>query len=411
MKVTHPFKAGEQYVCNNNLSFMIFSVMSAMVFLGPLSLAKYGLWIICMGVMMIHWQKKWNWPMTLYLVFILWNVYTLTYTTHLHQGLMMIIKFSLPILYFWLGYNAITGTEDLIVFFKKVSIITVVYSFFIGGLSCKLWNPLYELVLYKSDSLFISYASLADFYATLICVPIAMFLCTRDKKYLIAAALLLLSSILDSVRTGIGAIMIGAMMLLLYHKRSSSVPLLLILAMLFLTIFLMIPEIRDKSFAESGYQVEVSDASSIDWSRVDKNGREYTWEIVKEQCYYRNPVVGSGCGSALGWLKDRSKGGGVALVHSDWVQMMSESGNVGLFLYLTFAILLLVLIFAKVLSLKRDLLVSILGGVVAASFAACFFCMAFDNVITYAQQAYVYPFMLYGIFQKVLDLKSKKGWV
>ena len=41
MIIKHPFKVGEYYECNNNLSFMIFSVMTAMVFLGPLSLVKY----------------------------------------------------------------------------------------------------------------------------------------------------------------------------------------------------------------------------------------------------------------------------------------------------------------------------------------------------------------------------------
>ena len=37
MIIKHPFKVGEYYECNNNLSFMIFSVMTAMVFLGPIT--------------------------------------------------------------------------------------------------------------------------------------------------------------------------------------------------------------------------------------------------------------------------------------------------------------------------------------------------------------------------------------
>ena len=46
--------------------------------------------------------------------------------------------------------------------------------------------------------------------------------------------------------------------------------------------------------------------------------------------------VGSGCGGALGWLKDINSKGGLVLIHSDWVQMMSESGNIGLCLYILF---------------------------------------------------------------------------
>ena len=51
MIIKHPFKVGEYYECNNNLSFMIFSVMTAMVFLGPLSLVKYAIWIFFMLLM------------------------------------------------------------------------------------------------------------------------------------------------------------------------------------------------------------------------------------------------------------------------------------------------------------------------------------------------------------------------
>ena len=55
MIIKHPFKVGEYYECNNNLSFMIFSVMTAMVFLGPLSLVKYAIWIFFMLLMSRRW--------------------------------------------------------------------------------------------------------------------------------------------------------------------------------------------------------------------------------------------------------------------------------------------------------------------------------------------------------------------
>ena len=103
MIIKHPFKVGEYYECNNNLSFMIFSVMTAMVFLGPLSLVKYAIWIFFMLLMSRRWVKKWDGVMTIYLIFILWNLYTLTYSHYIFQGWMMIVKFCLPILYFWVG--------------------------------------------------------------------------------------------------------------------------------------------------------------------------------------------------------------------------------------------------------------------------------------------------------------------
>ena len=53
-------------------------------------------------------------------------------------------------------------------------------------------------------------------------------------------------------------------------------------------------------------------------------------------------------------------------------------------------------------------MLTLLGGTTAGAFAACFFCMGFDNVITYAQQGYVLPFMLFGIFLKTIDLTENR---
>ena len=76
-------------------------------------------------------------PMGQEMIFILWNLYTLTYSHYIFQGWMMIVKFCLPILYFWVGYNAVKEELDLWVFLKRTVLICVIYSFLIGGVSAK----------------------------------------------------------------------------------------------------------------------------------------------------------------------------------------------------------------------------------------------------------------------------------
>lgn len=126
-------------------------------------------------------------------------------------------------------------------------------------------------------------------------------------------------------------------------------------------------------------------------------------------CYNPNPTFGSGCGGALGWLKDINSKGGLVLIHSDWVQMMSESGNIGLCLYILFAVFMLFKVLAITWRYRNNKMLTLLGGTTAGAFAACFFCMGFDNVITYAQQGYVLPFMLFGIFLKTIDLTETEN--
>lgn len=84
--------------------------------------------------------------------------------------------------------------------------------------------------------------------------------------------------------------------------------------------------------------------------------------------------------------------------------MMSESGNIGLGLYILFALLMLFKVLLVTWRYKWNIMLTLLGGTTVGSFVACFFCMGFDNVITYAQQGYVFPFMLFGIFLKAVDL-------
>ncbi len=401
MIVKHPFDDGKYYECNNDLSFMIFSVLTAMVFLGPLSLVKYAIWIVIMLWMSRRWVKKWNSVMTIYLLFILWNIYTLTYTQYMFQGWMMIIKFCLPILYFWLGYNAIEEKTDLWVFLKRTTVICVVYSFLIGGVSAKLLSPLYNLLCFGTGGTFISYASLADFYAILICIPIMMYLFTSERKYLYAAGLLFLSSLLDSVRTGIGASIIGLSFMFLVYKKGRAIPVVALLITIFVGSVFLIKPVKEKMFGKDADTVTLS---NVDDTRIKTNGREYTWEKIMNRCYKPNPTFGCGCGGALGWLKDINSRKGILLMHSDWVQMLSESGDIGLWLYILFAALMLFKVLAVTWQYRGNKVLTLLGGTTVGAFTACFFCMGFDNIITYAQQGYVLPFMLYGIFLKAVDL-------
>ena len=314
---------------------------------------------------------------------------------------MMNVKFCLPILYFWVGYNAVKEELDLWVFLKRTVLICVIYSFLIGGVSAKLISPLYGFLCFGTGGTFVAYASLADFYAILIGIPVMLYIFTSERKFLYAAGLLFLSSILESVRTGIGASILGLSLLFLAYKKGRAVPAVMLLIALFVGSVFFVKPVKDKMF---GKQAETVTISNVGKAKIETSGREYMWKRIMNHCYNPNPTFGSGCGGALGWLKDINSKGGLVLIHSDWVQMMSESGNIGLCLYILFAVFMLFKVLAITWRYRNNKMLTLLGGTTVGAFAACFFCMGFDNVITYAQQGYVLPFMLFGIFLKTIDL-------
>lgn len=388
MLVKVPWYEGWKYECNQPLSFLIYSILTAMLFLGPLSLVKYGVWIVILLLMMYRGAFRYRFNMVLgaYTLFVLWNLYTMTYTPYPEQGWMMILKFCLPYLYFWLGYNAIQCEDDFYVFLEKTCWICCGYALIIGGVSAKFISPLYVFLNFTSGGLFVSYASLADFFAVLITVPITMYFATNKRKYLWMAAWMFLSTILESVRTGIGASVLGLSFFYMIYKKGKSIPYIGLMVILFITSIFAVPEVREKMFGSKANTVSVGSASM---DQVEMNGRNFMWERIMEHSYYGHEMMGSGCGASLGWLKEKaSKEGGIVLIHSDWVQMLSESGNIGLGFFVFFIIVLLWVILSETWKYKGFITITFVGAMTVASFVACFFAMGFDNVITYAQQGF-----------------------
>lgn len=404
MVIKVPWDKGYVYECNQNLSFLLYSILTAMLFLGPLSIVKYAVWIVILLGMM--YRNKFNWRfnkiMGTYSLFVLWNLYTMTYTAYPGQGWMMILKFCLPYLYFWLGYNAIQSENDFYLFLEKVCWICCGYALIIGGFSAKFINPLYKFLNFTTGGLFVSYASLADFFAILITVPITMYFATKKRKYLWMSAWLFLSTVLESVRTGIGASVLGLAFFYMLYKKGKSIPYIGLIVLLFIGSIFAVPEVREKMFGDKASTVTVGTASM---DNVEMNGRNFMWERIMNHAYYGHEIKGSGCGAALGWLKEQSsKDGGLFLIHSDWVQMMSESGNIGLGIFIFFALVMLIIVSTETWKYTYNESVTYSGAIVIASFVASFFAMGFDNVITYAQQGYVIPFVFLGIFYKLKDL-------
>lgn len=404
MVIPDPWVKGQKYVCNQNLSFLIYCVLTAMLFLGPLSLVKYVVWIVIMLMMCFKpgFRKPWNGVMGAYSLFVLWNLYTMTYSQYPSQGWNMIIKFCLPYLYFWLGYNAITCNDDIYAFLKRTCWICCVYALIIGGFSAKFLSPLYAFLNFKTGGLFISYASLADFFAIIFPVSFIMYFETKDKKYLLIAFWLILSTILEGVRTGIGASVLSLSFFYMIVKKGRAIPMIALIIVSFIISVFAIPSVREKMFGDDATSVSVGIASM---ENISLNGREYMWEKIMDQWYSGHETFGSGCGTALGWLKDVNKDGGLLLIHSDWVQILSESGQVGLGLLILFAVVMIFKVLTISVSLKKYKCATYAGGLTVGAFAACFFAMGFDNVIMYAQQGFVIPFVLLGIFYKSVDLK------
>ena len=399
---------GEYYLLSPNMYFAIFTVCTAPVFLGSLSLLKYGLWFAALLILIFigKVRMKFEAMTATYGIFFLWLCYTMTYTTAPRDGMMMLIKFLLPMLFLWLGYSAINNEKDLIIFLKVVNIVACVYCLTMGGFAATFIPPLYIF----SMGIFSTYAAFADYLTAVFIVPIMLYWLTREKKYIFCALWMVLSTVLESVRTGMGGMMLVFVVALLLKNKVKAIPGLLVAGGLFLSVVLFVPSVNEKFFGEDAGKVSATDivqGGAMSMDKIEMSGREYTWERVKDNCYYGNEVLGSGLGSSGRFIKDYGNAhNSVVMMHNDYLQIICDTGLVGITLLTIFYVMVILKVTSNVSLCRSSPLVKLTGIMALSSMIGIAFCMYFDNVVSNSMQSMVIPYIYLGFFLKALDLEK-----
>ena len=403
---------GESYLLSRNMYFVMFTVCTAPVFLGSLSLLKYGLWftMILLLLFTAKIRAKFEATTIMYLIFFLWLCYTMTYTSVPRDGLMMLVKFLLPIQFLWLGYSAINNEKELIIFLKIVNVIACIWCLVIGGFSATFIPPLYHFAM----GIFSTYAAFADYLTSIFIAPILLYWLTKEKKYILCALWMVLSTVLQSVRTGMGGMMLVFVVAILLHHKWKAVPGVLFAGALFLGTILFVPEVNEKFFGDKAGTVTSTDIienNALSLDNIDTNGRNYTWEHILEKFYIGKESTGSGLGTAIRYLKDkwRFENEGAGLIHNDYVQLLAETGYIGVALLILFYIFMIIKVISYVLLRRTSSLTNLTGIMALSSMAGIAFCMYFDNVVSTSMQSMIMPYIYLGFFLKAIDLDRKNN--
>lgn len=407
--VTNPFDKDGQIVISFELYFLVYSVLTAMIFLGSLSLMKYAFWILFLLFLVISHRIEIKlggivWTYILFLIYAVISV--LIFSTAKFQALMLLIKYALPLFYLWLGYTAINDSDDLLYFMKKVAVGMCVYALIIGGFAAKFLPPLYGFLNFGSGGLLISYASLADYFSGLVVVPFGLYIITHDRRWLYAIFWIVLSTILETVRTGLGGLFLASSLFLITIFKGRAIPWIAGLCIVAVVVVFTVPSFREKMFFEEKNFSEVS-VSDMNFDNIRSNARGAIWDINMNRFYYPHKITGSGLGTSVEWMKNRP---GLKLIHSDYVQILCDLGLIGITLFGLFVLVTFFSIFSIAWASETPFVLKLLGGMALGSCGGIFFSMAFDNVITYAQQSFVIPFILIGMYLKVKDLYIQGLW-
>ncbi len=410
--IKFPYKEETMYVMSPTLYFTIFTVCTAPFFLQPFTLLRYAIWLVAIMLLIINGKLKIKMhivPIT-YIVLLLWILLTITYTTASYTELILsgYVKYCLPLFFFWLGYNAIDTKYSLMLFMRFVIFSAVFYSFWIGGLSATFYPSVYFSPF--GTGLFLTYAGLADYFTSLFPIPILLFFITKRKIYLIFAILLILSTILEAVRTGIGGIAIASTLTLIGLYKQRSVPIIFILFLLFAAVLTFVPSIKEKMFFEENVKYEeVVSTEVLNKEDIRDNGRYEMWERALNRLYKSKELIGSGVGSVKEWLsQEHLKNNMALLLHNDYVLLMCETGLIGLTLYIIFIILFISTCFSSIFSRHQPFWPKIGAILAVSSFGGILFSMGYDNVFGHSLTSLVNPFLFFGFFLKLKEIYGDK---
>ena len=401
---------GERYLLSRNMYFVIFTVCTAPVFLGSLSLLKYGLWFATVLLLMFTGKirGKFETITIIYLIFFLWLCYTMTYTTATRDGVMMLIKYSLPILFLWLGYSAINNEKDFVIFLKVVNVVACIWCFLIGGQGSTLMPWLYVSPIGLQIA---TYAAFADYLTSIFIVPILLYWLTKEKKYIFCALWMVLSTVLESVRTGMGGMMLVFAFAMVLRYKAKAIPGLLFAGALFVSVILFVPKVNEKFFGEDAGKVtatEIVQGNALSLDNIEMSGREYLWKKVKENCYYGNELIGKGLGEAEYFAKNKMYKGEISKVHNDYLILLCDTGIVGVIMFVLFYISVIFKVTSHVMLRRSTPMVKFTGIMALSSMAGIAFCMYFDNIVSNSMQSMVMPYIYLGFFLKALDIEKNR---
>lgn len=406
------YNKGDYYLLSRNMYFAIFTICTAPVFLGPMSLLKYGLWIGFIVWLLFSNRVRMVMEPTIvaYVIFFLWLVYATTYSPVPRDAMMMLVKYFLPLFFLWLGYSALRNEKDLVILLKVVNVTACIYCVFIGGVGSIFLPFIYYGPI---GGQFATYAPFADFLAAIFIVPIILYWLTKDKKYILCALWMLASTVLESVRTGLGGMMLSFSIAVLLRYKTQSLPALGLAGALFIGVILYVPSINEKFFGEDAGTVTATDivqGDALSMENMDTNGRNATWEMILDRFYEGHEWRGSGMGVAIRYLKNLWLGGyeGAGLIHNDYVQLLAEAGIIGVSLLVLFYIFVIVKVMQYVFFQRSGYMVQITGIMALSSMAGIAFCMYFDNVVSNSMQSMIIPYIFLGFFLKMVDVENLK---
>lgn len=347
-----------------------------------------------LGLLFICKRKiQWTPASVVYIIYLLWLVIGLTYSTAPGYGFRVILKYIYPLLIMLFASAAVRDTE---VFLKAGLGARVVALISIACAFIPFIEKLFSGVFWYGTARAINYISIIIF-------SLALFYYTNEKrKNLIYVIIFLLPCFIWVFRTSIMGSLVAIMAFYFIKYRLRSLPIIGGVLMAGVLAVFFIPSLHEKMFMDNSVSIEQFQNGQVNMSDINTNARAVMWEQLELRFYEEHELTGSGTGSIQSYLYNNTLFGGVKAPHSDFVQIRCDNGLIGLILYG----LIILMVFGdcfRTYHSTKNLAIKVCSLVAGASIIGVFATFYSDNVVNYSMATLSMPFGFYGM---MLGLKK-----
>ena len=352
--------------------------------------------VFCLLVLVVSSHKPvWGIGTVFYVIYILWLLYSMSYSQAGQYGWRYILKYLYPLL-IMLAASACVRDEEVFLgvclWSRRIALLSIIV----------LMTPLG--LLFPGAFWYITALNLH--YSTIVCVSLAMFFFYgRDWKDLVVSIVFFIPCVLAVHRTGLLAIFAAAATFAFLKFKWVSLPYIFGVLAVGVAIVFYVPAFHDKMFwKDSENELTVQDLreGNISEDDIRNNGRKAIWTMLRSEFYNGHELKGSGIGSCQKYLYENPAM--VKQTHGDYVQMQCDTGLIGFVLYILVAVLILIQCTVICFSNTYPTSIKACAMIAASGLVGCYAGMYSDNAVTYTMATTSYPFAFYGMF---LGMRSK----
>ena len=355
--------------------------------------------VFCLvGLFVCKRSPQWSPATIFYLLYLLWLVVGLSYTPAPAYGLRVILKYLYPLLIMLFASAAVRDKE---VFLKAglgarvVAVISIAVAFipYVG--------QLFPGVFWYGTARAINYISMCVF-------SLALFFYTQEKKKnLLLCLLFMLPCILWVFRTSIMGTTFALMTFFFFKYKLRSLPVIAGIVIVAIVAVFTIPSLKEKMFKDSeNISIEQFQQGEISKDDIESNARFAMWEHLENRFYEGKELTGSGIGSVQNYMYTNFVFGGLKVPHSDYVQILCDSGIIGIVLYLLMIFMVVGHCFFAYHTYS-DVSIKICAIVAGSSLAGVALTLYSDNVVNYSMATLSYPFGFYGMLLGLMKGENK----